>query len=303
MTILVTGAGGFVAQGLVAALHADGADLLLTDLFEGKGPGRWLPGDLADPAHLDALAAHPVEAVFHLASVPGALAERNPDLGRAVNLLAPEALFHRLAAHGNAPRVVFASSVAVYGSLSDGPVTEDRQPAPELGYGAHKWMTEILLADMTRRGVLDAVSLRLPGIVARPPSETGHGSAFMSQIFHKAAGAEAYVCPVRPTATCWWMSRAVCVANLVHAARIDPAGLETSRVVQLPVLHASVAEVLDALRQRFGADALAGISHAPDERIEGLFGRLPPLSAPNALAAGFVPDKDLKTLIENALAS
>lgn len=303
MTILVTGAGGFVAQGLVAALHAGGADLLLTDRFEGTGPGRWLPGDLADPAHLDALAAHPVEAVFHLASVPGSLAERNPDLGRSVNLLAPEALFHRLAEYGNAPRVVFASSVAVYGSLPDGPVTEDRRPSPELSYGAHKWMTEILLADMSRRGVVDAVSLRLPGIIARPPLETGHGSAFMSQIFHKAASAGAYVCPVRPAATCWWMSRAACVANLLHAARMDTAGLETSRVVQLPVLHASVAEVLDALRQTFGADALAGITHAPDERIEGLFGRLPPLSVPNALEAGFVPDKDLKTLIENALAS
>ncbi len=304
MKVLVTGANGFVAQGLVAALARPGAlgtqieELILADLSAGTAAGHWIPGDLADPAYLAALAALAPDLVFHLASIPGSLAEQRPHLGRAINLNAPQALFAALAAQGNRARVVFASSIAVLGALGPGPVSEDAVPAPDLSYGAHKWMTEILLADLTRRNELDGISLRLPGIVARPPAETGHGSAFMSQIFHRAAAREAYACPVSAQATCWWMSRQVLVANLLHAATMDGAALAPSRMVQLPVLHASVGDILAALAERFGAQF---ITHTPDPRIEALFGRLPPLHTPRALAAGFLRDSDAHSLIENAL--
>ncbi|MFN4101060.1 MAG: NAD-dependent epimerase/dehydratase family protein, partial [Pararhodobacter sp.] len=288
MRILVTGAGGFVAQGLVAGLA--GHELVLTDLQAGEGGGHWLPGDLTDPAHLAALTAEPLDVVYHLASIPGSLAEARPELGWAVNLLAPQALFARLAATGNRPRVVFASSIAVFGPLGPGPVREDAPPAPTLSYGAHKWMIEILLADLTRRGELDGVSLRLPGIVARPPAESGHGSGFMSQIFHKAAARTAYDLPVSAEATCWWMSRETVVANLLHAANMDSAALPASRVVQLPVLVASVGAVLNALETLHGPGATAGFTHTPDPRIETLFGCLPPLTTPKAEAAGFRAD-------------
>lgn len=297
MRIIVTGAGGFVAQGLVAALAEQGAELVLTDLAPGTGPGHWLPGDLTDPAHLNALAATAPQVVYHLASIPGSLAEQRPALGWAVNLVAPQELFRRLAATGARPRVVFASSIAVLGALGPGPVDEAATPAPTLSYGAHKWMIEILLADLSRRGELDGVSLRLPGIVARPPSETGHGSAFMSQIFHAASGGAAYELPVAPTATCLWMSRQIVVRNLLHASRIDCAMLPAARVVQLPVLRAEVADILAALDAHHGDGATAGIKAQPDARIEALFGRLPPIRTPQAEALGFVADAEPASLV------
>lgn len=294
---LVSGAGGFVGQALAAALHAAGCDLVLADRAAGAAPGRWIAGDLSDPGHLAALAATRPDLVFHLASLPGARAETDAAAGWAANLLAPQALFAALAAQGHVPRVVFASSIAVLGTIGPGPVDEDTPPAPRLSYGAHKWMAEILLADLSRRGELDGISLRLPGIVARPPSESGHGSAFMSQIFHHAAAGTAYDLPVTADACCWWMSRATLIANLLHAATLDSAGLCPSRTVQLPVLVASVGAVLRALDARHGPGATASIRLCPDPRIEDLFGRLPPLDAPRARALGFIAEADPDALV------
>ena len=196
---------------------------------------------------------------------------------------------------------MFASSVAVYGALGTEAVHEDQPARPSLSYGAHKLIAEIELADLSRRGSLDAVSLRLPGIVARPPTETGHGSAFMSLVMHKIAAGQPYVCPVGPRATAWWMSLRCCVDNLLHAATMSTADAPASRVWQLPVLHLSMREVLDALTWRYGPQRRELISFAPNDRIEALFGRMSPLHTPAALAAGFRHDEDADQLIVAAL--
>jgi nucleoside-diphosphate-sugar epimerase len=304
--ILVTGANGFVGQGLVKRLLAQGGHTLtlIDRSFDDAPPRphvRHITGSFGDAAVLDAALKEPVDIVFHLASVPGSLAEREPALGYQVNLQATLALAHRLAARPRPVRFVFASSVAVYGALGQDHVHENQPARPALSYGAHKLMAEIELADLSRRGTLDAVSLRLPGIVARPPSESGHGSAFMSLVMHKIAAGQPYVCPVGPKATAWWMSLRCCVDNLLHAAAMPTAGAPASRVWQLPVLHLSMREVLDALIWRYGPQRRELISFAPDERIEALFGRMPPLHTPTALAAGFRHDEDADQLIVAAL--
>jgi nucleoside-diphosphate-sugar epimerase len=304
--IVITGANGFVGQGLVKRLLAQpGHTLTLIDQRFDSAPAspqvRCIAGSFGDAAVLDAVLKTPVDIVFHLASVPGALAEREPALGYQVNLQATLALAHRLAARPRPARLVFASSVAVYGALGTDDVHEDQPARPALSYGAHKLMAEIELADLSRRGTLDAVSLRLPGIVARPPWESGHGSAFMSLIMHRIAAGQPYVCPVGPKATAWWMSLRCCVDNLLHAATIPTADAPAARVWQLPVLHLSMREVLDALVWRYGPQRRELISFAPDERIEALFGRMPALHTPAAIAAGFRHDEGTDQLIMAAL--
>jgi nucleoside-diphosphate-sugar epimerase len=197
---------------------------------------------------------------------------------------------------------VFASSVAVYGPLGRDGIDEGQLARPAISYGAHKLMAEIELADLSRRGAIDAVSLRLPGIVARPASESGHGSAFMSLVMHRLAAGQPYVCPVSADATAWWMSVPCCVDNLLHAASMSTAGAPASRTWQLPVLYLSMEQVVAALARRFGPAGVAQLRYQPDEGTEALFGRYPPLHTPQALAAGFRHDGDAETLVASAMA-
>ncbi|MFT3821494.1 MAG: NAD-dependent epimerase/dehydratase family protein [Rubrivivax sp.] len=316
MRVVVTGAAGFVGRELVRRLVQGEPTLPLTALVamdQRLDPSRdpWLAdprvqgleGDFADPALLDRAFDPLPQIVIHLASVPGSLAEHEPELGLRVNLHGAFSFLLRLAAAGQrgvVPRVVFASSVAVYGPLGDQPVDESRAPCPELSYGAHKLMTEILLADLSRRGALDAISLRLPGIVARPPSPTGHGSAFMSDLFHAVAAGAPSVCPVGADATCWWMSLATCIDNFLHAATLPATTLPTRRVVQLPVLSARVRDVVAAIESVHVSKAR--LHYAPDPAIERHFGRYPSLLTPAARALGFVDDATLVDLARRARA-
>lgn len=317
MFVLVTGAGGFVGQALVQRLLNDAAATpfpltKLTAIDQRFGPDAesWradkrvslLEGDFADPALLDSALAQRPDWVFHLASVPGSLAEREQALGLQVNLLAPISLLQRLADKNSPPRVVFASTVAVYGALpTEGAVDESCPARPALSYGAHKLMTEIMLADLSRQGALDGVSLRLPGIVARPRSPTGHGSAFMSDLIRCLMAGENYDCPVSAQASCWWMSLACCVNNLLHAARLPVAQLQAERSLQLPVLTATVGELVAAIEQLTGQSA--ELRYSPNAQIETLFGRLPTLNTPYACSLGFADDGNLTHLIRQAVAA
>ncbi|HEX8606899.1 MAG TPA: NAD-dependent epimerase/dehydratase family protein, partial [Pseudoduganella sp.] len=258
-------------------------------------------GDFGAEPVLDAMFDQPVDVLFHLACVPGAEAERDSALGYRVNLMAPLALFERAAAQARTARIVYASSIAVYGSALPGTVDDATPPKPAISYGAHKLVGEIVLADLSRRGLVDGISLRLPGIVARPGLSAGHGSAFMSAIMRAAQAGEHYTCPVSPAAACWWMSLRSCIDNLVHAAAVDSALLPEGRVITLPVLRLTVEEVIAALARRFGAQSVAGIRSQPDADIERLFGRMPVLASGIAERLGFAHDGDSDTLIERAL--
>ncbi len=141
------------------------------------------------------------ERIKHLASVPGGLVEREPALGRRVNLDATINVFERLAASRQRPRVVFASSVAVYGDMDGRPIGSDSPTRPTITSGAHKRMAEIALADFSRRRDVSGIALRLPGLIARPGPATGFGSAFMSEAPRAYAAGKPYVWPVSPRAT------------------------------------------------------------------------------------------------------
>ena len=304
MRTLVTGAAGFIGARLLASLLGDPSIGEVTAVDLAPAPPdltakrlRWVRGAIDDAALIDEIFAERFDRVFHLASVPGGLAEREPALGRRVNLDASLNLVDRLAAAGNRPRVVYASSIAVYGDMGTEPVSSKTPARPLITYGAHKRMVEIALSDWTRRGDVSGIAVRLPGIVARPGVSTGLGSAFMSDLLRAFAEGRPYVCPVSPEATSWWMSAARVVTNLRHAAAIDAVG-----AVQLPAPRLSVGEVVNALAGAYGEDRRSLITYAPDPLIESVFGRYPLLDAADSEALGFVDDGDARGLVASALA-
>jgi D-erythronate 2-dehydrogenase len=151
-----------------------------------------------------------------------------------------------------------------------------------------------------RRGWVDACSLRLPGVVARPGDGAGLISAFMSQLFWKLAAGEPIVLPVSPGGTAWWISVGACVDNLLQAAAIDTARLDERRVVQMPALHVSIGAVVRALAHRHGETRGALVRYEPQDKVQRLFASYPPLHTPQAEALGFCHDCNVDSLVRRA---
>jgi nucleoside-diphosphate-sugar epimerase len=320
MRVLITGANGFIGRVLVRRLLSEGwpphaarlplRSLVACDLsFAGMPEDARvvsLAGSIAEPGVLERALAEPVDVVFHLASVPGGAAEKDPALGRRVNLDATLRLIDLLraqqAAANGIPRLVFASTIAVYGETLPAVVDEDTPCLPALSYGAHKLASEILIADAARRGWVQACSLRLPGVVARPGDGAGLISAFMSRLFWKLAAGEPIELPVSADGTAWWISVGACVDNLLHAAAIDTTALGARRVVQMPALHLAMRDVVDALARAHGADRRSMVRYQPQSLVQRLFASFPPLATPRAEALGFRHDGSADALVRRAVA-
>ncbi|WLI04503.1 NAD-dependent epimerase/dehydratase family protein [Pseudomonas sp. FP597] len=315
MKILVTGGNGFVGRQLVKRLLDPVAQfpensaikrLTVVDMGDDFLPDdprlHFVRGSIADATVLDAALDCAPDVVFHLASIPGGAAERNFELGLQVNLYATMELFQRLARQGNCPRVVFASTIAVYGSSLPQVVDEKTPLRPAMSYAAHKLAGEILLDDYNRQGLLDGRTLRLPGIVARPPEPSGLLSAFMSDLFWKLAAGEHFACPVSAKAVAWWMSVGCCVENLLHASRVSSEQLGARRVYTLPVLRLTIAQVVEGLCERYGENRRLLVDYQPNPDLERVFGSFPELDSNVAESIGFRNDGSVADLVVNATA-
>ncbi len=315
MRVLVIGSEGFIGRSLLrrlragvslgargaAATHIVRLDVHMPpDTVSDDERERCIAGDITDPAVLESALDGGIDCVFHLASVPGGAAERDFALGLRVNLQSGISLLEALRQAGNRPLVVFASTIGVYGVPLPAVIDEDTVPAPSLSYGAHKYVSEVLLADYSRRGYLDGRSLRLPGIVARPPT-TGMLSIFLSDVIRELSAGRPVVCPVAPDAPSWWMSRSCAVDNLLHATTLDAGQWPPTRSFLLPVQRLTMAEVVQAIAALHGSQVLDRVSYRPDAALQQQFANYPPLRAPRALAAGFRHDGDALTLVRRAL--
>lgn len=313
MRVAVTGAGGFIGSALATHLLAGAGHSGLPRVTELVAVDARLPaygdarvvaaeGDLLDTGFRDALFKRPFDCVFHLAAVPGGAAARDPVLGWRVNVDASVAIMEALARQKQPARLVLASTIAVFGvPLPRDRVDDDTLPLPSMSYGAHKLICETALADFARRGLVDGIAPRLPGIIARPSVKGGHISAYMSDVLHAIAAGEAYECPVAPQATAWFMSRARCVENLAAAAALPREAALPRRALNLSALRLSMAELVAGAGTHFGPDATRHISFAPNPEIEAQFGSYPPLHTPVADALGFRHDGDAATLVALAL--
>ncbi len=303
MRIVVTGAGGFVGRQLVRGLLARGDAVVgLDSVADGIPAGaEAIAGDLGDPGVRAAALADGCDGLIHLATVPGGSAEADPAASRRINLDAMYDLLEEAAAAGQRPRVVYASSIAVYGDPFPPEGVDDATPlSPKMIYGGHKAMMEVAVAMLSNRGAIDGVTLRLPGILARPKGPSGMKSAFMSNLFHALAAGEEFVCPVSPQATIWAQSVACCAANFIHALSVDTALLPPTRAVTLPVQTIAIADLVAEIAAQTDA-ALSLVSYQPDAALEAAFGSHPPLTTQAADRAGFTHDGTLARLVTSAL--
>lgn len=259
-----------------------------------------MEGDLFDALVLLRVMATQPDVVFHLAAIPSGAAEADPRLSRRVNLQTTLDLIEAATAQPTPPRFVYASSIAVFGVPLPKHVDDATPTRPTLTYGAHKLMAEIALTDAVRRSGLEAVALRLSGIVARPPSTEGFRSAFLSDLFWAVRDSRPVEIPVSPSGTTWLMSARCCADNLIHAATapIDPSG---PVAMTLPALRVSIGDLAGAIAAASSTDT-SRVRYAPDAQLEAQFASYPPLTAAAAEQLGFRHDGDVDTLVANVFA-
>lgn len=304
MRIIVTGAGGFVGRELITMLRDH--EVVGIDHAAGGIPNlpyvTAIAGDLGDARVLEKAFGKGCDAVMHLATVPGGAAEQDPNNARRVNIDATMALAEAAEKAGDCPRFVFASSIAVFGeSLPD--YVDDATPlAPRMVYGAHKAMMEQWLATLTRRGELDAISLRPSGVVARPRERSGMKSAFMSNVFHALRAGDDFVMPVSADATSWMTSLACAAGNFVHALQADLAAAPASRAMTLPALRVRIGDLVAEIARQTGRSPHI-VAYEPDAALETGFGAYPPLATAAADQLGFGKDDALAELVSRGLAA
>jgi D-erythronate 2-dehydrogenase len=313
MHILITGAAGMIGRKLMARLANDGAlndkpieRLTLIDVSAPPKPEKFsgkaetTAADIADPAAVRAAVAGKPDVIFHLAGVVSGEAELDFEKGMRVNLDGSRALIEAVRAVGGGyrPRVVFTSSIAVFGAPFPASIPDEFHLTPLTSYGTQKAIVELLLADYTRRGFLDGVGIRLPSIVVRPGRPNQAASGFFSSIIREPLAGEEAVLPVADSVLHWHASPRAAVGFLVHAAGLDAAKLGPRINLTMPGVCCTVAEQIAALRRIVGDKVASRIRREPDPLVARIVAGWPSRFDPGrALALGFKAEASFDEII------
>ena len=314
MRVLITGGTGFIGKKLAAALLREGSlaldgatpqpveRLTLFDAFAGEGVPEdrrveLVTGDIADPATVGRV-ARDADVVWHLAAIVSANAEADFELGYRVNLDGTRVLLEVMRATGRRPRLVFASSCAVYGGEMPEVITDETHLTPQTSYGTQKAMGELLVADYSRKGFVDGRSLRLPTIVVRPGKPNKAASTFASSIIREPLAGQEAVCPVDRDAAMFVLSPGRVVEALLRAMQLPDEAFGVTRALQLPGITATVGEMVDALRKVGGEAAVRRIRWEPDPVIQRIVRGWPArVAAERARRMGFAADESFEAIV------
>lgn len=310
MGTLIIGGGGMVGQKLAGQLAAAGTkaeDVTLFDMAfpEHGAPGQQSLGNVTDHAALERLIAARADPIYHLAAVVSGEAERDFDLGWQVNFQAFWAFCEairaaHLASGGDyVPRVVFTSSIAVFGPPYPDRIGDDFRTTPATSYGAQKAASELMLADISRKGFCDAVIIRLPTICVRPGKANLAASSFFSGIIREPLNGQEAVLPVSEEVRHWHASPRSAARFLTHAAALDTGSFDHRRALNMPGVSVTVAEQIEALREVAGNNVVALIKPCPDPEIIRIVEGWPrDFDAARATALGFRAEDSFREIIE-----
>lgn len=322
MHVLITGAAGMLGRKLTKRLVEAGAlrastitriDLVdivdpfgtsdIADSPIGAGICKAYEADLCKPGIAADLLVPMPDVIFHLAGVVSGEAEANFDKGMVVNLDGTRALFDALRLADGMPRIVFTSSIAVFGAPFPDPIPDDFHLTPLTSYGTQKMIAEALLADYSRRGFFDGIGIRLPTISVRPGLPNAAASGFFSGIIREPLAGVPALLPVSREVRHSHASPRTAVDYMLHAAELDSSALGARRNLTMPGVSVTVGEQIEALGQVAGPDVSALIVDTVDPTIADIVAGWPErFDTRRALDLGFAPDKSYEDIIRAYIA-
>jgi D-erythronate 2-dehydrogenase len=314
MEVLITGGAGLLGARLARELlkrgtlaNTDGKQteisrITLLDVVPAQGFSddriQVLTGDIADPAAIAAAITPATQSIFHLAAIVSGQAEADFDLGMRINFDATRLILERARHIGNRPRLVFTSSVAVFGGDLPAQVPDNQLLSPQSSYGAQKVMGELLVNDYSRKGFLDGRALRMPTVCVRPGAPNKAASSFASGIIREPLNGQEAVCPVAPETPMWLLSPRHAIESLIHGHDVDGSLFGSTRALSLPGLATTVQEMVAALERVAGKKVVERIRWAQDPAIIRIVNSWPGnFRTQRGDAMGFKRDVDFDSIV------